>query len=376
MSVALKALRGLLKVQAVNIDTNVFRLHYKLTVIVLLVLWLLITSRQFFGNYMECYFPDYPTISLNTYCYIHSTFLVKPSEKNPARQSLPHPGVSGQREGDTLKFYSYYQWLFVVLFVQAVFFYLPHHVWKVWEGGLMKTLAVDLTSPVVSADRIKKNTDVLLEYFQTQLHSHNSYALKYFSCELFNLINIISQILFMNAFLGEDFHYYGIYVLIVHWKEGLQPEMTKPMELLFPTVTKCTFKKYGPSGSAELRDGMCILTQNALNQKIFVFLWFWFHILAAMSAFVIVCRIFTLVFPSLRLRSFRSTCSLNSARDINVVFDKLWIGDWFLLCMLQRNINILAYKELIIRIARSCDSNICSECSEGMSRPCVQCTQV
>lgn len=362
--------------QAINIDTNVFRLHYKLTVIVLLVFWLLITSRQFFGSQMECYFPDMPTISLNTYCYIHSTFLVKPSEKNAAPQRLLHPGVSGHREEDTLKFYGYYQWVFVVLFVQAVLFYLPHHMWKVWEGGLMKMLAVDLASPVVSADCMKKNTDVLVEYFQKQLHSHNSYALNYYACELFNLINIIAQILFMNAFLGNEFQYYGIYVLFVNWKEGVQQEMTNPMQWLFPTVTKCTFKKYGPSGSIELRDGMCILTQNALNQKIYVFLWFWFHILAVISAYVVMCRILTLVIPSFRLRKFRSTCNLNSAADINVVFDKLWIGDWFLLCMLQQNVNFVAYNELVFRIARSCDSKICSVCLEGMSRPCVKCTQV
>lgn len=377
MSVALNALRDLIKVQAINIDTHVFRLHYKLTVIVLLVFWLLITSSQFFGNPMECYFPDLPNISLNTYCYIHSTFLVKPFEKKPVvPQNLPHPGVSGQTEKDTLKFYDYYQWVFIVLFVQAVFFYLPHHLWKVWEGGLMKMLAVDLAFPMISADRVNKNMDVLLEYFQKQLHSHNSYALKYYSCELLNLINIICQILFMNMFLGNEFQYYGIYVLAVKWKEGLQEEMTNPTQWLFPTVTKCTFKKYGPSGSVELRDGMCVLTQNTLNQKMYVFLWFWFHILAAISAFVIMCRIFTLVFPSLRLCSFRSTCNLNSARDINVVFDKLWIGDWFLLCMLHPNINCVAYKELIFRIARSCDSNSCSLCLEGISRPCVKCTEV
>ncbi|ULM71617.1 viral innexin 3 [Diadegma fenestrale ichnovirus] len=379
MSVAyLDALRDLLKVQAINIDTHVFRLHYKLTVIVLLLFSLLISSRQFFADPMECYFPDFPTISLNTYCYIHSTFLVKPLEKKPSwPQKLPYLGVAAQTEKDTVKFYDYYQWVSVVLLAQAVLFYLPHHIWKVWEGGLMKMLAVDLSSPVISADRVNKNTDVLLEYFQKQLHLHNSYAFKYFSCELLNLMNIIFQILFMNMFLGNEFQYYGLYVLAVnYWKDGLREEMTNPMQWLFPTVTKCTFKKYGPSGSVELRDGLCVLTQNTVNQKMYVVLWFWFHILAAISAFVIMYRIFTLVFPSVRLRSFRSTCSLNSARDINVVFDKLWIGDWFLLCMLHRNINSVAYKELIFRIARSCDPNICSLCLEGISRPCVKCTEV
>lgn len=373
---ALFSLRGLLKVQAINIDTHVFRLHYKLTVIVLLALWLLISSRQFFGDPIECYYQNYPTTFLNVYCYVHSTFLVESSKEKKVPSWFPHPGVSGHTEKDSLKFYGYYQWVAPVLFVQAVLFYLPHHIWKVWEGGLMKILAVDLASPFVSADCIKKNTDTLFDYFQKQLHSHNTYALKYFSCELLNLINIICQILFMNAFLGEEFQYYGVYVLISNWKEGLQEETKNPMQWLFPTVTKCTFKKYGPSGSEESRDGMCVLPQNVLNQQIYVFLWFWLHILAVISAFVIMCRILTLVFPSLRLRTFRSVCSMNAAKDINVVFDKLWLGDWFLLCMLQRNINFVAYKELIFRIARSCDSNICSVCLDSRCKPCVQTTEV
>ena len=48
-------------------------------------------------------------------------------------------------------------------------------------------------------------------------------------------------------------------------------------------VTKCTFHKYGPSGQIQRHDAQCILPINIINEKIFVFLWWWFILLAIMT---------------------------------------------------------------------------------------------
>ena len=39
-----------------------------------------------------------------------------------------------------------------------------------------------------------------------------------------------------------------------------------PMALIFPGVTKCSFNKYGPTGSLKRVDAMCVLPINIINE--------------------------------------------------------------------------------------------------------------
>ncbi len=63
-----------------DIDNNVFRLHYKATVMVFACASLLVTSAQFFGDPIQCHFDSAPKGSsgklLNTFCWIQSTYTV------------------------------------------------------------------------------------------------------------------------------------------------------------------------------------------------------------------------------------------------------------------------------------------------------------
>ena len=65
--------------------------------------------------------------------------------------------------------------------------------------------------------------------------------------------------------------------------------------MFFLRITKCTFHKYGPSGTIERHDAMCVLALNIINEKIYVMLWFWLIILAVMTSLYMVSII--LFFP-------------------------------------------------------------------------------
>ena len=49
-----KGALGFLKFDSVCIDNNVFRLHYKATVMILVICSLLVTSRQYIGDPIDC----------------------------------------------------------------------------------------------------------------------------------------------------------------------------------------------------------------------------------------------------------------------------------------------------------------------------------
>lgn len=48
-------------------------------------------------------------------------------------------------------------------------------------------------------------------------------------------------------------------------------------------VTKCLFHKYGPSGSIQQHDALCVMALNIIHEKIYTVLWFWFLFLFIMS---------------------------------------------------------------------------------------------
>jgi len=111
----------------------------------------------------------------------------------------------------------------------------------------------------------------------------------------------------IDSFLGGEFFTYGIKVLELSQED--QENRIDPMVSVFPRVTKCTFHKFGPSGSLQTHDALCVLALNILNEKIYIFLWFWFIILAVISGMALAYSIAVITLPSIRetilLRRFK-----------------------------------------------------------------------
>jgi len=260
-------------------------------------------------------------------------------------------------EGEEVVHHKYYQWVVFVLFLQAAMFHIPRLVWKHCEGGLMKMLVGDLTDPLMlinKADRTSR-VEFIKTYFQESMKSHAGYAVKFFLCEVLALVNVIGQIYFTDMFLGYQFSSYGWDVLSV--TAGNPEERADPMNIVFPKVTKCTFHKYGPSGTITKHDGLCILALNIINEKIYVFLWFWFVSVAIFSALALLYRMFIILVPSLRVSAIMARnlyqVDKRTVEDVLSNPQHSWVdkvGDYFVMYLLAKNLPPVAMKELLEKL--------------------------
>lgn len=53
---------------------------------------------------------------------------------------------------------------------------------------------------------------------------------------------------------------------------------------IFPTQGKCLYHNVGPSGSIQNHDALCFLSQNTINEKVFIFFYVWFVFILVLQA--------------------------------------------------------------------------------------------
>ena len=104
----------------------------------------------------------------------------------------------------------FYQWVCYVLCLQGICFYVPQYLWSRYEGGKMKMLVMDLSSPVVAEDKKDERKKLLVNFFTRNLHRNKAYALAFCFSEFLSLVNVAGQIYFTDRFLGGQFITYGL----------------------------------------------------------------------------------------------------------------------------------------------------------------------
>jgi len=339
------------------IDNTTFRLHYQVTFVILGACSLLTTARQFFGDPISCINEAIPANVFNTYCWIHGTFTLPKQLTGVQGQDYAHPGVgprgasyndpgyiSTNDEGDEIR-HAWYQWVCFVLFAQAVMCYIPHFIWKSWEGGKISMLIQDLDGPMIEKEAAKDRRTVIVNWVTRTVRTHNIYVYKFVFCEVLNFINVVGQMYLMNSFLGGQFTTYGWDVLSI---SNLEMEnRVDPMAKVFPKVSKCTFHKYGPSGTIQNHDGLCILPINIIIEKIYVFLWFWFVAMAVWTGIFLCFRLALIASRRCRFVVFCGRTRSSKHSDIVTVMEKLWFGDYFILMQLCKNMNPSVFHDLV-----------------------------
>jgi len=130
------------------------------------------------------------------------------------------------------------------------------------------------------------------------------------------------------------------------------------MDKVFPKVAKCQFSKYGPSGSVQNHDALCVLPLNIINEKIYIFIYFWFVFLAAVSCVWLLYRLLTIFSHNLRVNIIYARSDRRVPKEMissalsnpkHSAVERL--GDYLMLYLITKNVNPLIIKDVFKTIS-------------------------
>lgn len=307
------AITKLFKTQ--TFDDPIDRLNYFITPTLLAFFALLVSAKQYVGSPIQCWMPmefkggweQYA----EDYCFIQNTYYVSPEEEIPAQID--------ERQG---RQFGYYQWVPIMLALQAVMFYLPNWLWKTLhqQSGLDLSTAISdaqdlrsLPGSVRSKEMNKLTTYVNEALEVNELHrsprqlfcfrfgrSLGSYvSMLYLITKLLYLLNVFGQFWLLNAFIGRGYTIWGWTALKSLWTgQGWEDSP------IFPRVSLCDFR-VRRLANMHRYTVQCVLMINLFNEKIYLFLWFWFLFVGLSTIINFVYCVSTMVPPSARQRSIR-----------------------------------------------------------------------
>lgn len=381
-------------------DSDVIdRLNHMQTTMLLVMFAVLVTTKQFVGDSITCWVPAHFTGNqeeyTNSYCWVRNTYLL-PNDQ-------PVPKVE---EADKRRMIPYYQWLPMILLMQALFFYLPNVVWHTFN----RRAGVDISS-IVAAGLTFNRTEMMEMKEKTRVHmttqidryltvqsdgggdkctislkhclsrltcracgrrKGNYLVILYLFVKALYVINVITQLFLLDVLLGARFHMYGFDVLAdvssgKDWTESSG----------FPRVTLCDFN-IRRFGNLHRYTVQCVLPINQFNEKIYLFLWFWMVAVAAMTCFSFVKWVFRFLVPSHRMRYIRQHIEYDGRaltdaekRKTCPKFVKEYLKQdgAFILQLVSLNTDSITATELIISLWKNyCSKNTTSQ-SDGDFEP-------
>ncbi|EDV44602.1 uncharacterized protein Dana_GF20443 [Drosophila ananassae] len=380
MYAAVKPLSKYLRLKTVRIYDPIFTLHSKCTIVILLTCTFLLSAKQYFGEPILCISSEKHIEYVQSYCWTMGTYILPTdadadssgtwdissyshataeafnltslralvaNNEQYARVISIAEGVGPETRGVTKRMYlRYYQWVFMILLFQSLLFYFPSYLWKVWEGQRMEQLCCEVGDALILEDTYRTRLQMLTKYFRAPFSPiHCCYSLKYAFCELLNLlISILNFWLMDVVFNGFWRKYIHALAAIPVYDWNLWNLMTSRV---FPKVAKCEMFIYGPSGTPNVLDILCVLPLNILNEKIFAVLYIWFLFIAMLAGINIVYRLVLFCCSELRLQLLRTHLRGMPKSHVREVLSSAGYGDWFVLMCVSINVNPSLFRELL-----------------------------
>ncbi|XP_027195701.2 innexin inx2-like [Dermatophagoides pteronyssinus] len=378
----LRALFSFLQRRSLSIDGLVFGIVCRMTAIIMLAGLVVVCSNQLIGKLINCdnSMAKVETEFLNTFCLIHTTYIVYESpfstvnEKFPSYRSSKQigifPGVRlnrvnhyDQSSSDPLIriFIDYYHWLWMIYFIGGLWFYFPHWLWKKLECRRIRSL-VSHADMLVDHQHNKSNEYLKLKqianYIVTSFGSNDRYMWGYYFCEIIAFVNLFLQMYTLDTIFNGRYLNYGIDAIQTFWKyhnDKTKSQDLNPINMIFPRMTKCEYRRYGPSGKSENIDSLCMLPMNIFNDKFFLFIWFWIIIMLIAFMITFLHRLAQIMWPKMRTK-FLCDLLMKSANcnDSNMMIDlltQLRMSDWFFLNLIANNVDRLFLGQLLTEIS-------------------------
>ncbi|CAL1273517.1 unnamed protein product [Larinioides sclopetarius] len=339
------ALKNLLQSKKLHIDHWAFRLHYRVTVLFLLLFCIVVSTKQYAGDPIKCSKDtrEYSALVEN-YCFITSTYTVKTALNKTVSEGAPHPGIYPSQDEKDHRYHRYYQWVGFILFIQAVFFYAPHFLWKVFEGGKLSSLLERDTRFLPREEQIKSR-DLIIQHLRSRWTKDNLFIVKYLACEIWCFFNIFVQMAFLDGVFDNEFFSFGFEVMS-HYQKNL-PSRTDPMLRMFPRITSCTYRYFGGGGKIRSESVLCVLAVNVMNEKIFLFLWFWFMVLSIITFCALIFKVVVFSVPSLRLSLLCIRFPCVREDDFKVIVETGNLSNYLFITLLGQNMEEPSFLDVI-----------------------------